>query len=45
MPNCNGKPAISLEDQEVTLALRIGEKIYRFKFKLANMVVKDKLEI
>ncbi len=41
----DGKPTLTAEDQEVTLIMRIADKVYKFKFKLANMVVKDKLEI
>ena len=41
----DGKPTLTLEDQEVTLAIRIGDKSYKFKFKLADMVVAGKLEI
>jgi hypothetical protein len=41
----DGKPALRLEDQEVTLVLRVGEETYRFKFKLADMVIQGKLEI
>jgi hypothetical protein len=41
----DGKPAITPEDQEVTLAIRIGEKNFKFKFKLADMMVAGKLEI
>ena len=41
----DGKPTLTAEDQEVTLSIRIGEKIYKFKFKLSDMMVGGKLEI
>jgi hypothetical protein len=41
----DGKPTITLEDQEITLVLRVGEKNYKFKYQLAKMVVAGKLEI
>lgn len=41
----DGKPTMTAEDQEITLSIRIGEKIYKFKFKLAEMMVSGKLEI
>jgi hypothetical protein len=41
----DGKPTVTAEDQEITLSIRIGEKTYKFKFKLAEMMVSDKLEI
>ena len=41
----DGKPTVTAEDQEITLAIRIGEKIYKFKFKLSDMMVGGKLEI
>ncbi len=41
----DGKPTVTQEDQEVTLAIRIGENDYKFTFKLADMVVNGKLEI
>ena len=41
----NGKSAITAEDKEVTLVMRIGENNHKFKFKLADMMINDKLEI
>jgi hypothetical protein len=41
----DGKPTMTAEDQEITLSIRIGEKVYKFKFKLADMMVGGKLEI
>ncbi len=41
----DGQPTVTQEDQEVTLAIRIGENDYKFTFKLADMVVNGKLEI
>ena len=41
----DGKPVLTLADQEVTLALRVGEDTYRIKFKLADMLIQDKLEL
>lgn len=41
----DGKPSVTLEDKEVTLVLRIGDKNYKFKYELAKMVVAGKLEI
>jgi hypothetical protein len=41
----DGKPTLTAEDQEITLVIRIADKVYKFKYKLANMVVKGKLEI
>ena len=38
-------PRVTVEDQEVTLSIRIGEKVYKFKFKLADMMIGGKLEI
>jgi hypothetical protein len=41
----DGKPVLATADQDVTLVIRIGEKVYKFKFKLADMVVSNTLEI
>ena len=41
----DGKPTVTVEDKEVTLSIRIGEKVYKFKFKLADMMIGGKLEI
>jgi len=41
----DGKPVLTLEDQEVTLVIRVGEETYRIKFKLADMLIHDKLEL
>jgi hypothetical protein len=36
----DGKPAVTLEDKEVTLRTRSGQTTVRAKFKLAEMVIK-----
>jgi hypothetical protein len=41
----DGKPVLTLADQEVTLVIRVGEDTYRIKFKLAEMLIQDKLEL
>jgi hypothetical protein len=41
----DGKQVLTAPDQEVTLMLRVGEDIYRLKFKLADMLIQDKLEL
>lgn len=41
----DGKPTVTQEDKEVTLVILIGEKTCKFKFKLAEMTIADKLEI
>jgi hypothetical protein len=41
----DGKPVLAAADQEVTLVLRVGEDTYRLRFKLADMLIKDKLEL
>jgi len=41
----NSKPVLTLADQEVTLVIRVGEDIYRIKFKLADMLIQDHLEL
>ncbi len=42
----DGKPAVTLEDKEIVLSIRVGEQTYKLdKFKLADMVIGDKLEI
>ncbi len=42
----DGKPALSLDDKEIVLSIRVGEQTYKLdKFKLADMVIGDKLEI
>jgi len=41
----DGKPVLTPADQEVTLVLRVGEDTYRIKFKLAEMVIQDRLEL
>jgi hypothetical protein len=40
-----GKPVISTADQEVTLSIRMMDKVYKFKFKLKDMMIGDKLEL
>ena len=40
-----GKPVLTQADQEVTLVLRVGEDTYRVKFKLAEMLIQNKLEL
>ena len=41
----DGKPVLTPADQEVTLVIRVGEDTYRIKFKLADMLIHDKLEL
>lgn len=41
----DGKPVLTAEDQEVTLVLRVGEDTYRLRFKLAEMLIRNKLEL
>lgn len=41
----DGKPTLTPGDKEVTLQIRIGDKKYKYNFKLADMMVGDKLEI
>lgn len=41
----DGKPSVTPEDKEVTLVILIGERSYKFKFKLADMIIGDKLEL
>jgi len=41
----DGKPVLTPADQEVTLVIRVGEDTYRIKFKLADMLIDDKLEL
>jgi len=41
----DGKPVITTADQEVTLVLRVGEDTYRLRFKLAEMLIQNKLEL
>ena len=41
----NGRPVLMPADQEVTLVIRVGEDIYRIKFKLAEMIVHGLLEL
>jgi hypothetical protein len=41
----DGKPTLTLEDKEVTLVIRINDSLYRYKFKFADMMIKDKLEL
>jgi hypothetical protein len=41
----DGKPTVTVEDQEVTLNVRINNQTYKYKFKLADMMIKGKLEI
>ena len=41
----NSKPVLTLADQEVTLVIRVGEDTYRIKFKLADMLIQDHLEL
>lgn len=40
-----GKPTVTPEDKEVTLVILIGEKTCKFKFKLAEMTIGDRLEL
>jgi len=41
----DGVPTVSPEDKDVTLVIRINEGVYKFKFEMAKMMVKEKLEI
>lgn len=41
----DGKPTLTPDDKEVVLQIRIGDKKYKYTFKLADMMVGDKLEI
>lgn len=41
----DGKPTITAEDKEITLVIRINEANYKYKFKLADMMINDKLEL
>jgi len=41
----DGKPAITAEDKEVTLQIRFGESVFKFKFKMADMMVRGELAI
>ena len=41
----DGKPVLTLADQEVTLVILVGEDTYRIKFKLAEMLIHTKLEL
>ncbi len=41
----DGKPALTPEDKEVTLVLRVNDNVYRYKFKFADMMIGDKLEL
>lgn len=41
----DGKPTLTAADQEVTLCIRIGEHVYKYKFKFADMMVKGELAI
>jgi len=40
----DGKPTLTADDKEVTLCVRIGEHIYKYKFKFADMMINDQLE-
>jgi len=41
----DGKPTLTLEDKEVTLVIRINDNVYKYKFKFADMMINDKLEL
>ena len=41
----DGQPMLTLEDKEVQLVLKMGDNTIRTSFKLADMVVNDKLEL
>jgi len=41
----DGKPALTAEDKEVTLVIRIEDNVYKYKFKLADMMIGDNLEL
>jgi hypothetical protein len=41
----DGKPTLTAADQEVTLCIRVGEHIYKYKYKFAEMMVKGELQI
>jgi hypothetical protein len=41
----DGKQVLAAADQDVTLMLRVGEDTYRLRFKLAEMLIRNKLEL
>ncbi len=41
----DGKPTCTLEDKEITLVIRIDDNIFKYKFKFADMMINDKLEL
>ncbi len=41
----DGKPAVTPEDKEITLVIRVNDNVYRYKFKFADMVIGDKPEL
>ena len=41
----DGKPTLAPEDKEFTLVIRINDNVYKYKFKIADMMVNDKPEL
>ena len=41
----DGKPTCTPEDKEITLVIRINDNVYKYKFKFADMMINDKLEL
>jgi hypothetical protein len=41
----DGQPTLTPEDKEVTLVIRINDNVYKYKFKFADMMINDKLEL
>lgn len=41
----DGKPTLTPEDKEVMLQIRIGDKKYKYTFKITEMMVGGKLQI
>ncbi len=41
----DGKPTLTPEDKEITLVIRIEDNVYKYKFKLADMMINDKVEL
>ena len=41
----NGEPTVVPEDKEITLNIKIGDNVYKYTFKYADMMVGSQLEI
>jgi hypothetical protein len=41
----DGKPSLTAEDKEVTLVIRVEDNVYKYKFKLADMMIGETLEL